>query len=293
MTRTPLYLLIYAAPLLAVSPLQMQIATIAAESQGTVSVACSLPGSKLNCNLLASARPPMQSVFKFPMAMAMLHRIEQGEFQLDQPIRFLPSDRILPRTYSPLQDKFPEANVDVPLRELLRLAVSLSDNAAADTVLRLLGGPAPVTAYIRSLGAPGFNLQDNEAALHRDSKAQYRNWFQPDSAVRLLRRLNDRSPLNREHTALLLTWMTESLTGMQRIKGQLPPGAIVAHKTGTSGVANGVTNATNDIGLIALPNGKKLAIAVFVTDAKADAKIIESVIARIAKAAYDAAANRK
>lgn len=231
----------------------------------------------------------MQSVFKFPLVLAAFARIEQGGFQLDQPIRFLPGDRILPTTYSPLQDQYPDANVDVPLRELMRLAVSLSDNAAADTLLRILGGPARVTAYIHSLGVRGFELRDSEAVLHRDSSAQYRNWFQPSAAVKLLRRLNDRSPLNRENTELLSRWMTESPSGPKRIKGLLPATAVVTHKTGTSGVRQGVSAATNDLGLITLPKGQRLALAICVTNAKADPALIESVIARLAKAVYDEA----
>ena len=252
-------------------------------------MACSLPKMRLDCNLRAEGRPPMQSVFKFPLVLAALRRIEQGEFQLDQPIRFLPGDRILPITYSPLQDKYPNANIEVPLRELMRLAVSFSDNAASEILLRILGGPVRVTAYLHSLGIRGFMLQDGEATLHRDDQAQYRNWFEPRAAVKLLRLLHDRSPLNAEHTALLQLWMTESPTGLKRIKGLLPATAIVTHKTGTSGVRQGVTAATNDMALITLPNGKRLALAIFVTDAKAASEVIESVIARLAKAVYDEA----
>ena len=123
------------------SPLEKQIREIATEAQGKVSVACSLPGSSLNCDLNPHAHPPMQSVFKLPLAVTVLHQVEQGTLSLDQPVRFLPSDRILPHAYSPLQDKYPEANVDIPLCELLRLTVSLSDNVAADILLRLVGGP--------------------------------------------------------------------------------------------------------------------------------------------------------
>ena len=228
----------------------------------------------------------MQSVFKLPLAVYALHLVEQGKFARDQPIRFLPSDRILPETYSPLQDKYPNADVDVPLRELLRLAASLSDNAAADTVLRVVGGPAQVDAYIESLGVQGFHLEDGEHALHRDASAQYRNWLAPAGAVQLLRRLSDNSPLAAEHTQLLLKWMKDSPTGPHRIKAGLPAGTVVMHKTGTSGVKNGVAAATNDMGLIVLPDGRRLALGVFVTDSRADEATREAVIARIAKAAY-------
>jgi beta-lactamase class A len=77
------------------------------------------------------------------------------------------------------------------------------------------------------------------------------------------------------------------ITGPKRIKGLLTKDAVVARKTGTSGTRDGITAATNDIGVIYLPNGKHLAIAVFVSDSPADEKTRESVIARIAKAAFD------
>jgi beta-lactamase class A len=286
--------------------LRIQLREIAAESKGKVSVACSLPGTALDCDLNAQAHAPMQSVFKLPVAIAVLRMVEQGKLGLDQPVRFQPSDLFVPHEYSPLQDKYPKANVDVPLRELLRLAVSESDNAAADILLRLASGASPtgsaaaaaerereagakaVNDAIARLGVPGFHLVDGEHALQRDVNAQYRNWFEPAGAVELMRRIADRSPLTPEHTQLLLGWMRAArLT--TRLNGDLPASTIVAHKTGTSGVDNGLAHATNDIGLITLPDGRQLAIAVFLTDSTADAPARDKTIARIARAAYDAA----
>jgi beta-lactamase class A len=269
--------------------LQRQIQGIAADAHGRVSVACSLPESSLKCDLDPHARPPMQSVFKFPLAVTSLHLVEQQKVSLDQPVRFLPSDRILPHTHSPLQDKCPEANVSVPLRELLGLAVSQSDNVAADIVLRTIGGPAIVNSYMDSIGVSGFHLEDGEDGLARDLAAQYRNWFEPAGAVQLLRRISDDSPLTPEHTRMLLTWMQDAATGPRRINGDLPYGTIVMHKTGSSGTRDGVTFATNDIGLITLPDGRRVAIAIFVTDSRAGDDARDAVIARIAKAAYDQA----
>jgi beta-lactamase class A len=291
--RLVLALFLLTSSLSAQTPLQHEIRKIAADARGKVAVACALPASSLKCDLEAHSRPPMQSVFKLPLAVCALHLVEQGKFSLDQPIRFLPSDRILPETYSPLQDKYPNGDVDVPLRELLRLAASLSDNAAADIVLRVAGGPAEVDTYIKSLGVQGFHLEDGEHALHRDASAQYRNWLEPAGAVQLLRRLSDNSPLTAEHTQLLLDWLKDSPSGPHRIKAELPAETAVMHKTGTSGVKNGLAAATNDLGLIVLPDGRRLALAVFVTDSKADEATREAVIARIAKAAYSAAVARK
>ena len=80
--------------------------------------------------------------------------------------------------------------------------------------------------------------------------------------------------------------MINSRPGQNRIKGLLPKGTVVAHKTGTGATVKGVTSATNDIGFITLPDGRQLAIAVFVSDTKADLKTREAVIAKIADAAW-------
>ena len=286
--RGLLLLVLIAGPATAQSPLQQQIRSIAADAHGKVSVACSLPGTPLNCDLDPNAHPPMQSVYKLPLALTILHQVEQGKFSLDKQISFRREDRILPKPYSLLQDKYPNGGVDVPLQTLLQMTVTLSDNTAADILLRLAGGPKAVSEYIASLGITGFHLQDGERELHRDPSLQFRNWFEPQGAVRLLRRIGDHSLLTAEHNQLLLSWMRPA-TASKRLQDDLPEGTSVAHKSGTSDVDNGIAHATNDIGLITLPDGRLLAIAVFVTDSTADEATREKVIARIGRAAYDAA----
>src|SRR5664279_1951013 len=209
--RTALLLASLAGSALAQEPLQQQIRTIAAQAHGKVSVACSLPGTPLNCDVDPTSHPPMQSVFKLPLALTILHQVEQGKFSLHQSIPFRREDLIFPKLYSPLQDKYPNAGVDVPLHTLLEMTVSLSDNTASEILLRLAGGPAVVSEYIGSLGVKGFHLEDGERAMHRDPALQYRNWFEPRGAVQLLRLISDRSPLTAQHNELLLSWMRPAL----------------------------------------------------------------------------------
>jgi beta-lactamase class A len=282
------------------SALQKRVASIAADAEGTVSVSCLLPGTALNCDLHPHNHSPMQSVFKLPLALAVLHLAETGKLlpsqspgesmsnTLDRTVRFLPEDRI-PRTYSPLQDRNPEANVDVSLRELIELSVGQSDNVASDMLLRIVGGPTVVQDYVRSLGITGFQLQDSERGLNRDPTAMYRNWIEPAAAVQLLERLITNPPLSSEANDFLLRTLTASTTGPNRLRAGLPKGAVLSHKTGTSGEHNGKAEATNDIGLSTLPDGRCLAVAVFVTDARANEATRDSVIARIGRAAYDEA----
>lgn len=269
--------------------LQKEIARIAAQADGPVGVACSLPGTQLECDLNPDTPLPMQSVYKLPTAMAALHAVEQGRLQLDENLRFLPSDIQAPDEFSPLKDAHPQGDVGVPLEELLRAMVMQSDNVANDIVLRALGGPAVSDAYVRRIGIQGIRIRDNEKTLNNDERLQERNTATPRALVALLRRLADHSPLSPDHTRLVLDWMTTSHTGDTRIKRLLPSGTVVADKTGTSGHDRNFPNATNDAALITLPDGRKLALVVLVTDVKAPFATRERVIAEIAKAVWDAA----
>jgi len=283
----PLSLLTLTLP--AHAQLSTAIARIAAQAHGRVGVACSLPGQALDCDVHASDPFPMQSVYKLPIAMATLHAVEQRQLTLNQPVRFLPSDLIAPDQYSPLRDEHPHGNVDVPVEDLLRLAVSQSDGVASDILMRTLGGAAAVDAYVRSLGITGIHIMDTEQTLGRDVKLEDRNTAEPRAMVALLRLLADHSPLSPEYTQLLLGWMTASHTGDRRIRALLPPGTVVADKTGTSGTGRNFTNATNDVGLIALPDGRRLALAVMVADSSAPSAVREQVIAQISRTIYAAA----
>ena len=116
----------------------------------------------------------MQSTFKFPLALAVLHQVELGKLRLDQPVRFLKSDRY--PTFSPLQDEFPAADVEIPLRKIIQRTVQTSDNIGANLQLRLIGGPAALQQYLGSLGLSAIRQQDSEHDLYSDPHLQYRDY---------------------------------------------------------------------------------------------------------------------
>ncbi len=176
----------------------------------------------------------------------------------------------------------------MPLSELMKLSVASSDNVAADILLRILGGPGKVQSFMDSLGVQGFQIKDGERGLHRDNRLQYRKWWTPSSAVQVLIRISVKTPFNAENTKLLHKWLLETETGPKRLKGELPAGTAVCHKTRTSGTTNGVASATNDVGFVQLPDGRRVAIAVFVSDSRAPMEKREAVISNIAKVIYDA-----
>lgn len=272
--------------LMAVSPATLE--SIAKDARGRVGLAAEIVETGERVELRGGERFPMQSVYKFPIAMAVLRQVDQGRLRLDAKVRVEKSELIGPQQHSPIRDLHPEGGFEMRLDELLRYAVSESDGSASDVLLRVVGGAGKVQAYLGYLGVMDIRVVDTEMAIGSAQGVQYRNWATPREAVRLLKAFQQGKGLSDSSRALLMKWMTETPTGRNRLKGKLPAGTVVAHKTGTSRTVNGVTAATNDIGLVTLPDGRHLAIAVFVSDAAAADEIREAVIAALARAAWDA-----
>lgn len=263
--------------------LHSQIEQISRTASGRVGVAATVIETGESVAFNGNQKFPMQSVYKLPIAMAVLHQVDQGALKLEQKVRVTKNDL---RQVSPIRNKHPEG-LELSVLDLLQFMVSQSDNTACDVLLRLVGGPQFVTKYLRDLGINDIVVANTEKELEQDKLAQYRNWATPEEMVVLLRTLHSGRGLREPSRALLLRVMTQTTTGSRRIKGLLPVGTVVAHKTGSSRTFDGLTPATNDVGLVTLPNGQHLAVAVFVSDSKADDSTREKVIARVARAAWD------
>jgi beta-lactamase class A len=259
--------------------LRNRIEQISHIATGRVGVTATVLETRESVTLNGNQRFPMQSVYKFPIAMAVLAQVDQEKLKLNQKIRVETSDIV---QNSRILDKNSQA-MEVSLADLLKYMVSESDNTACDILLRLIGEPKKVTEYLRGLGVNDIVVANTEKELRQDTAVQYRNYATPDATVVLLRAFHEGKGLSKSSQALLRRLMIETPTGLKRIKGLLPNGTVVAHKTGTSSTINGVTTATNDVGLVTLPNGQHLAIAVFVSDSKANDAVREEVIAKVAK----------
>ena len=265
--------------------LRNQIEQIASAAKGRVGVAAEVLETGESISLNPHERFPMQSVYKLPIAMAVLAQVDNGKLLLEQRVRVEQSDFVRRGMHSPIRDKNPKG-VELSIGELLRFAVSESDGTASDVLLKLIGVEV-VSKYLNDLGINELIVANSEKEIGQDWGTQYRNWASPAGSLQLLRSLHERRGISEQSQQLLYKFMIQSPTGPKRLKGLLPKTAVVAHKTGTSGTSEGITAATNDIGLVSLPNGGTLAIAVFVADSPADLETREAVIARITKAVWD------
>lgn len=252
--------------------------------QAKIGVAVIGPALKDTFLWNGNERFPMQSVFKFHIVATMLHAIDQEQFTMNQYIVFKPAD-LLEHTWSPLNEKYDPGD-SATLKEIMEYTVSLSDNNGCDILLRMLGGTQSVQAFINSIGIRDFAIHTNEEQMHKDSLAQFTNWTTPLAATQALIRLYHNDPLVLESTSHRFLWdvMFATSTGQQRLKGKLPAGTRVAHKTGSSGKNGaGIVDAANDIGVVILSDGEPVFISVLVSASRESDSTNDHIISGISE----------
>ncbi|HEX2061613.1 MAG TPA: class A beta-lactamase [Thermoanaerobaculia bacterium] len=240
-----------------------------------------------------SERFPMGSVYKFPIALAVLRRVDTGTLSLDRLVTIEPEE--FAPGWSPLRDKANQQPITLTVRELLRHMVSISDNTASDALLRLAGGPHAVSARMAELGFGGIRIDRSEAEMTRDLRApggveryaiDARDTATPDDMAALLVAFwKGRAGLTRESHDLLVRWMTDTPTGARRLKAAMPPDAVIAHKTGT------MPGTVNDAGIVVV-DGQTYAIVVFTKKGTSPEEVRENDLAAVARAAFEAIRRR-
>jgi len=225
---------------------------------------------------------PLYSVFKLPLAVAILKDVEEGRLKLDQKVHVKAAE-IVPGSAENAA-LWPGAT-DRTLRELIELSIARSDNTSSDKLLELAGGPGALTRRLAALGITGITVRKSVREFLAARGQPHPNTGSALDLARLLARLQKGEILRADSRELLLGFMAAVTTGPNRLRGGLPQGTPVADKTG-SGPGG---SATNDVGIVTLPDAKgHVAIAVLVTGSKRPLAAQEKVIADVARAVYEA-----
>lgn len=238
---------------------------------------------------------PQQSVSKLWVTMSILDAVDNGRIRLDQKVRIGPEDLVV--FHQPLASRVQsEGSVSMSVRDLIETAITQSDNLANDSLLRTVGGPTSVRAFVakKDLGsirfgpgerllqagtagltwqqsyATGRNFQAARAALPLATRQAAMNKYladpvdgaSPSAIASALTRLARGTLLSPESTDYLLGVMSRTKSGPKRLKAGLPPGWTFVHKTGTGQDLNGMTAGYNDIGIATAPDGTRYAIVV-------------------------------
>lgn len=204
---------------------------------GRLGVAAVDTGSGRELGFDADSRYAMASTFKLPLAGFVLRLVEQDRLSLDEELPFGPAD---PLANSPTVEAN-RARGRLPIRQLAAAIVEVSDNSAANILLRRVGGPEALTRFIRACGDPVTRLDRFEMALNSNLPGDRRDTTSPSAMMGLARRLVVGDLLAEENRNRLTLWLEQSVPGPDRLKAGFPaPLWLVGHKTGTG--ANGNFN---------------------------------------------------
>jgi beta-lactamase class A len=220
----------------------------------------------------------MCSTFKFLLAAAALKRVDQGQMSLDQVLPFGEADLL---SYAPVT----RANVakgGLPLGELCDAIVTVSDNTAANVILRNIGGPQAVTAFARSIGDQDTRLDRNEPDLNSAIPGDPRDTTTPQAIGENMSRLLSGNALAPASQQMLETWMVASKTGLKRVRAGLPNGWTVGDKTGS-----GANGSANVVAIIRPGHRATLFASVYLTGSSAPADELDAAHAEVGRIVAD------
>ena len=266
--------------------LQLQADAIAATDSADVGLAIESTGSAERAAVRAGKAYPMYNVVKFPLALAVLDRVDRGELRLDDTVTITPAD-LKPDTISPLRERYEGQTVEVETREILYETIAHSDNNGCDILMREIGGVQAVERYVQSLGITGMHIGATCTAMHDEPGMHMANNSTPEAANRLLALFYGKELLRPDSHELLWEYMQETMTGPGRLREPLPAGTVLAHRTGTGENSPDGGTTVNDIGIIILPDKHPVFISVFVTGAHGSILDAEKTIADLSQAAWD------
>ncbi|MEL7444948.1 MAG: serine hydrolase [Pseudomonadota bacterium] len=281
---------------------ERQIATLADGDLGRIGVYAVDLSTGEEISVLADQRFPMASTSKVAVAATFLAGVDQGRWSLTSEFPLLIP--VKSKKFSSASAPVRTGNY-VPAYELIGLMISKSCNSCTDALLRVVGGPEAVNAWMRNAGIADFELSRDIATLVRDD-GEYdpAAWIDPrDSATpramgQLLAGIYEGRWLSARSRGVLLGAMEETTTGKRRMPAALPGSAYLAHKTGT------LSRTASDIGIFQLPDGRTVAAAIYVTGQSANLidearnkrtarKMRDARIADITRALYNGFASKQ
>jgi beta-lactamase class A len=249
-----------------------QIAALEAHLGGRIGVAAIDTGGGARISYRGDERFALCSTFKWLLAAAVLAREDQSPGTLGQRLAYGPQD-LLP--HSPVTGAH-LAEGSLSVSELTQATVETSDNAAANLLLKFLGGPASLTRYMRSIGDRTTRLDRTETSLNENLRGDPCDTTTPNAMRAMMRSVLIGNALSGASRETLLTWLKASQTGFARLRAGLPQGWLAGDKTGTGNHA-----AVNDVAIAWPPARAPILIAAYLTESLAPADALDAAHARL------------
>ena len=251
-----------------------QLAQIEQANGGRLGVAVLDIKSKQVTGQRMNERFPMCSTFKVLVVGALLAQVDAGREDLSRSIKFTAGDLV---SYSPAT-KDHVGDKGMTLAELCEAAITLSDNTAANLLLKCVGGPSGVTLYARSLGDKMTQLDRIEPDLNDVPPGDPRDTTTPAAMLESLNTLVFGQVLSPGSREKLIAWLKGNQTGATRLRAGLPKDCQVGDKTGSN------QNSANDIAVIWPSNRSPLIVTVYLTETTSSPEQRNETIAAIGRA---------
>jgi beta-lactamase class A len=293
--------------------LQDDLARITAGFDGRVGVSVE-DSSGMTC-INGEQHFSLQSVMKLVVGMVVMDAVDNDGWRLDE--RIVVHKQDLSLYVQPIAKLVTADGFQTTVGDLVRRGIADSDSAAADILVKKLGGPAKVQAFLDRKGIHGVRFDRDEKhlqteivglewrpeyvdpdvlqhatdavpkdvrdAAYRRYQRDLRDTATPAGMASLLKTLASGKLLSEASTKYLLDGMATTETFPDRLKAGVPKGWTIGHKTGTSGSWKGVTAATNDVGILTAPDGSRIGVAVFIADSGASDKDRAALMAQISQ----------
>lgn len=221
----------------------------------------------------ANERFPMCSTFKFLLAAAVFQRVERHKETLDRMLDIPPKPLL---ATSPMTE--PHAGGKMTIQALCHAILTRSDNTAANLLLETIGGPGGITGFARSIGDRVTRLDRLELALNECRPGDPRDTTSPAAMAADLKAILLGGVLSSASRDQLAQWMEASVTGLERLRADFPPGWRAADKTGANG-----EHTSNDIAVF-WPAGKApIIVAAYITQCPGPESKRAAMLAEIGK----------
>ena len=214
----------------------------------------------------------MHSVMKFPQALCVADYLNRKGLDLDDTIVVDKAD-LMQDTWSPMLKRF-ECKTTFSFAELLELSLGQSDNNACELLFKFCGKPKAVEKYMRKLGFRDIHVRMTEEQMHKNPAKAIENSSTPTEMVRLFEWFHHHKDDN-QYLTFIWKAMADCSTGLKRIPAAIPADARIVHKTGTGFPSAEGGQDMNDAGIILMPDGNHVLIAVFTTHSPSEAVIAD------------------
>lgn len=269
-----------------------RLAEIARAAPGRLGIAIYDVATEERFSIRGGEAFALAGVSRLPTAVVAYRLADQKRFRLDDRVFVTRGD--FRRGSSEIARDHPRGGIPLTYWELLRAMLVTGDTTASDVVLRAIGGPAAVQRVLDRAGVRGIALRKSEAELASDARVRLTfargadNRGTPDGVADLLVGIATQRFTLLDSTSELLYHLSNARIGPDRLRAGLPATIRLAHASGTSDTFDGTTEATNDVGLLTLPDGRRIAVVALLAASNADDATRAATLARVARTVADA-----